>query len=100
MTTPLDKTLKRELSIEGLLYVLAISPEGLKLTLKGHRKGLELSWQALVSGEAALATALHASIGQFVPGKGKPESAALPAPAAAPPATSSAKRAKRTRKGR
>lgn len=65
MTTPLEKTLKRALKIAGRDYVLSISPQGLKLTLKGHRKGLELAWEALVSGEAALATALNASIGQF-----------------------------------
>jgi hypothetical protein len=64
MATKLDKTLKRELLIDGEPYILAISPEGLKLTQKGRRKGQELSWKALVSGEAALATALNASIEQ------------------------------------
>jgi hypothetical protein len=33
----------------------------LKLTEKGRRKGQELSWKDLVSGDAALATALNAS---------------------------------------
>ena len=65
MTTPLEKTLKRELAINGAVYVLAISPEGLKLTVKGRRKGLELQWDALVSGDAALAIALNASLGQL-----------------------------------
>jgi hypothetical protein len=65
MTTPLEKTLRRALKIADRDYVLAISPQGLKLTLKGHRKGLELAWDALVSGEAALATALNASVGRF-----------------------------------
>jgi hypothetical protein len=65
MTTTLEKTLKRELSISGRAYILAISPEGLKLTVKGRRKGLELRWDALVSGDAALAVALNASIGKF-----------------------------------
>jgi hypothetical protein len=67
MTTPLEKTLKRALTINGRPYVLAVSPDGLKLTLKGRRNGFELQWSALVSGEAALATALNASVGQFVP---------------------------------
>ena len=62
MATKLDKTLKRELEIEGTSYMLALSPEGLKLTEKGRRKGLELSWKDLVSGQAALATALNASL--------------------------------------
>jgi len=65
MTTPLDKTLKRELTVNGRPFVIALSPQGLKLTLKGKRNGLELSWTDLVSGEAALATALNASLGQF-----------------------------------
>jgi hypothetical protein len=62
MATKLDKNLKREIDIEGKPYMLTISPEGLKLVPKGKRNGLELAWQALVSGEAALATALNASI--------------------------------------
>ena len=65
MATLLERTLKRELSIGGRAYILAISPEGLKLTLKGRRKGLELQWDPLVSGDAALAVALNASIGKF-----------------------------------
>jgi len=65
MTIPLEKTLKRALSINGAAYLLAISPEGLKLTVKGRRKGLELHWDALVSGDAALAVALNASLGQL-----------------------------------
>ena len=63
--TPLQNTLKRLVHIDGQDYVLAISPEGLRLVPKGKRKGIELKWEALVSGEAALATALRASIGQF-----------------------------------
>ena len=62
MTTKLDKALKRELNIDGKLYVLTIAPEGMKLVPKGKRKGQELSWQSFVSGEAALAVALNASL--------------------------------------
>jgi hypothetical protein len=42
--------------------MLTITPEGLKLVAKGRRKGQELAWDALVSGEAALAVALNASL--------------------------------------
>jgi hypothetical protein len=62
MATKLDKPLRREVAIDGEPYMLTISPEGLKLVPKGKRKGLELAWKALVSGEAALATALNASL--------------------------------------
>jgi hypothetical protein len=62
MATKLDKPLKREIQVEGKPYMLTLSPEGLKLVPKGRRKGQELSWSALVSGEAALAAALNASL--------------------------------------
>lgn len=62
MPTKLDKPLKRELEVNGEAYVLTISPEGLKITAKGKRKGQELSWKDLLSGDAALATALNASL--------------------------------------
>ena len=64
MTTRLEKPLKRELVIKRKPYIITISPEGLKVTEKGRRKGQELSWKDLVSGDAALATALNASTEQ------------------------------------
>ncbi|MGH8185617.1 MAG: hypothetical protein ACREUC_03575 [Steroidobacteraceae bacterium] len=64
MTTKLDKVLKREIDVNGEAYILTLSPEGLKLTVKGRRKGQELAWKDLVSGEAAMATALNASLEQ------------------------------------
>lgn len=67
MATKLEKTLKRELNIDGAAYIVAISPEGLKITEKGHRKGLELSWKELISGDAALASALRASVTESPP---------------------------------
>ncbi|CRP62996.1 MULTISPECIES: hypothetical protein [Stenotrophomonas] len=60
--TPLDKPLRRELEIDGQPYTLTVDPEGLKLVEKGRRKGIALRWQDLVSGDAALATALQASL--------------------------------------
>ena len=62
MATKLDKPLKREIQIAGKPYMLTITPAGFKLVPKGKRKGQELSWDAVVSGEAALATALNASL--------------------------------------
>ena len=52
MTTPLDKTLKRAVTINEQAYVAAISPEGIKLTLKGRRNGVEMSWAALLANAA------------------------------------------------
>jgi hypothetical protein len=62
MTTRLEKPLKREIIIKKKPYIVTLSPDGLKLTEKGRRKGQELRWDALVSGEAALAVALNASL--------------------------------------
>jgi hypothetical protein len=60
--TSLDKPLKRELRIGKVSYTLTLDPDGLKLTEKGRRRGVELAWRDLVSGDAALATALQASL--------------------------------------
>jgi len=60
--TPLDKPLRRELALSDGVYTLTIDPLGLKLVPKGRRKGLELAWEDLVSGDAALAAALQASL--------------------------------------
>jgi hypothetical protein len=62
MATKLEKPLKREVEIDGNPYMLTITPDGLKLVPKGKRNGLELAWKAMVSGEAALASALNASL--------------------------------------
>ena len=59
--TRLDKPIRRELQVGDDLYTLTIDPDGLRLVLKGHRKGTELRWRDLVSGDAALAAALQAS---------------------------------------
>ena len=62
MTTKLNGPLRRELDIEGQTYTLTLAPDGLKLTPKGKRKGVELAWKALIGGDAALAAALSASV--------------------------------------
>jgi hypothetical protein len=62
MPTKLDKTLKREIAINGEPYVVTITPEGFTLVPKGKRKGLTMTWEALASGDAAIATALNASV--------------------------------------
>ena len=64
MATKLDKALKREVDIAGEPYMLTIAPDGLKLVPKVRRKGYELAWKDLVIGQAALATALNASLEQ------------------------------------
>jgi hypothetical protein len=65
MATKLDKTLKRELEIEGKPYTISISPEGIKIVPKGGRKGQEISWQSLLSGEAELRRDLSMSVDAY-----------------------------------
>lgn len=65
MTTKLDGPLRRELDVGGQAYTLTIDKEGLRLVPKGRRKGLDLQWKALVSGDAALAAALQGSLEQL-----------------------------------
>lgn len=67
MTTKLSGAFKRELEVNGEKYTLTVSPEGFKLVLKGKRKGVELNWASLVNGDAALSTALNASLAPVRP---------------------------------
>ena len=64
LMTKLDKPMRRELQVGDAVFTLVIAPEGLKLAQKGRRQGIELRWTDLVSGDAALAVALQASVGQ------------------------------------
>ncbi len=58
MATKLDKLLKREIEIDGKPYMISLSPDGVKLTEKGKRKGLGVSWKGLANGESATALSL------------------------------------------
>jgi len=62
MATKLEKTLKREIEIDGKAYMVAISPEGVKVTQKGFRRGPEMTWRAIISGEAEMGQQLKSSV--------------------------------------
>ena len=63
MTTVLNKELRRQVTVDGADYVLSVDPDGLRLTGKGKRKPeVQLSWRGLLSGDAAMAVALNASL--------------------------------------
>jgi hypothetical protein len=64
MVTRLDKPLRRELLVEGEPWIATLMPSGLKLVRKGRRKGMELGWKAITTGDAALAVALNASLAE------------------------------------
>ena len=63
MTTPLDRPMKREIEVDGTRYTVTISPEGIKVTEKGKRKGQEITWRDIISGDAALRRDLSLSVG-------------------------------------
>jgi hypothetical protein len=71
MTTKLEKELRREILIGREPWVISITPDRLKLTRKGRRRGLEIDWKDLVTGDAALATALNASLRLAPPRTGR-----------------------------
>ena len=62
MTAKLDKTIKRELELDGKLYTIAIAPDGIKVTEKGRRNGPEVSWRSIISGDATLNENLKISV--------------------------------------
>ena len=65
MTTKLDSPIKRELKIGRNLYTVIMSPEGVKIALKGRRKGREISWETLLSGDAELTQQLKMSVDAY-----------------------------------
>ena len=65
MPTRLDKTIKRELELNGRLDTVTITPEGVRITPKGARKGHEISWEALLSGDADLRRDLNISLDAY-----------------------------------
>lgn len=63
MATELNKELKRRVSVNGADYTLVVDPLGMRLTAKGARRPeVSLQWRDLLSGDAALAVALNASL--------------------------------------
>lgn len=62
MATKLDKPIKRELELDGQLYTVIMAPDGIKVTEKGKRKGQEVSWRAIISGDASLTQDLKVSV--------------------------------------
>ena len=63
MTTVLDKQLRRQVTVDGVDYTVAIDPSGFRLIGKGKRRPeVELRWRDLLSGDVAMAAALNASL--------------------------------------
>jgi hypothetical protein len=79
VATVLDKALKRQVTVDGVEYTVAVDPEGLRLTGKGKRRPeVELRWRDLLSGDAAMAVALNASLSKQRQAATKPATAPAP----------------------
>jgi hypothetical protein len=68
MATKLEKSIKRELDLDGKLYTVLIAPDGIKVTEKGKRKGQEIPWRSIISGDASLNESLKISVDATRPG--------------------------------
>ena len=64
MVTRLHGALRRELDIKGRAYVVTLDNDGIRLTLKGHRKGQELSWNDVLGSGGGSSTAWTPSAGE------------------------------------
>ena len=65
MTAKLDSLIKRELKLGQETYTVSMSPEGVKIAPKGKRKGREISWETLLSGDAELTQQLKMSLDAY-----------------------------------
>jgi hypothetical protein len=65
MTAKLESLIKRELKLGNETYTVSMSPDGVKIVLKGRRKGREISWETLLSGDAELTQQLKMSVDAF-----------------------------------
>jgi hypothetical protein len=65
MPARLDKTIKRELQLGEKLYTVTITPEGVKITPKGGRRGHEITWEELLRGDADLRRDLNISLDAY-----------------------------------
>jgi hypothetical protein len=62
MITPLERPLRRLVTVDGTAYVATFAPNGVRLTPKGHRKGVEVSWEDILAGGVALRSQLVGSL--------------------------------------
>lgn len=65
MPTRLDKTIRRELELGEKLYTVTITPERVKITPKGGRRGHEITWEELLRGDADLRRDLNISLDAY-----------------------------------
>ncbi len=62
MATKLDKSIKRELEVNGKVYTITIAPDGVKVVEKGKRNGPHVSWASIIRGDTTLSENLNISV--------------------------------------
>jgi hypothetical protein len=62
VSTKRDVRFTLDVELRGQVYVLTITPDSFKLVRKGRRAGIELPWTAFLDEDAAMMSALHASM--------------------------------------
>jgi hypothetical protein len=68
MTTVLDRSLTREVLLEGQPFKIVLSPSGLRISEKGRRKGTEVTWDTILAlGETPTPPRQPASSGTDLP---------------------------------
>ena len=72
MVTPLDRPLRRLVTIDDEPYVVTLDRNGLRLVRKGRRKGQEVGWKEILSGEVTLDAQLRSSLERERPPADRP----------------------------
>ena len=62
MATKLDKSIKRELEVNGKVYTITIAPDGVKVVENGKRNGPHVSWSSIINGDTSLNENLKISV--------------------------------------
>lgn len=77
MTTPLRKALAREVVHSGVSYRVVVSADGLRVTPKGGRRGVALSWDDVLNGREEQSTKADNQASQLSDAVTKPSSRKL-----------------------
>lgn len=67
MVTPLERPIRRLIQIDDKAFVVTLTPTGVRLVLKGRRKGVEVTWRQILDGEVELHAQLAESLAQHAP---------------------------------
>jgi len=74
MVTPLERPIRRLIRIDDNEFVVTLTPTGVRLVLKGRRKGIEVTWRQILDGEVELHAQLAESLAQHAPSTQTPSS--------------------------